>query len=121
MLIPQASLRYLPIQKAEATQLMHDLIKTPEVYMNSVYISSIFPHFLIEFLHPLATILNLRYSFCPLRQALSSVRNKGGNRFFRGSTSLGTCHGTRISTTYRSATCSEIHSRAMGTLENGMR
>jgi cytochrome P450 len=35
VLTPQATNRHLPIQKAEATQLMYDILKTPQVSLES--------------------------------------------------------------------------------------
>lgn len=82
MLAPQASSKYLPIQRAEAIQLMNDIINTPQVCGDSLCLVLILLNLREGLLHPFQSIFNFCDFFNSLWQTLLTVRNERCNCFF---------------------------------------
>jgi hypothetical protein len=75
ILTPQASEQHLPIQKAEATQLMYDILNDPEVrlYLFRIFLSVFSYSLSTALLHSHPPVLQLRHHVRPLRQTISSL------------------------------------------------
>lgn len=75
MLTPKASLEHLPIQRAEAAQLMYDILQAPEVgFLLSLSVASKLNDSVIGFLHPRSPILQFHHTLHNLWKAMSTLR-----------------------------------------------